>query len=184
MKTQQFLRTVTITAAILLVAGCAAQMPATPSGEPAKVDQCDLLRAVVAQDDSGFADLKIRKTTTSFVDVWVDVWKTKPVFPETDCEVWEWVWDKKRVHYACTWRKEGEVEARQTFEAYVPRIQECLGPDWVTSKLVGKTGGGTLFSKPGEDTAVSLRYFRDSGLAGSWHTSLIVGKRVRINKPE
>jgi hypothetical protein len=173
MQTQQSLTTAAIVTLALLLAACA-QTPVAPARQQAKVDECGLLQEVLAQDDLGYTGLKTRKILTRRVNIW----QTRPVFPGTDCQVWEWGQDL--VHYGCDWPQADESAARETFNTYVPRIQQCLGPQWGTRKLTGKTGEGALFSKPGEDTAIALRYFRDKGPSGGWQTSLVVGKQSRI----
>jgi hypothetical protein len=154
----------------LLATACAHQP--TESKAPSEAEICNSLSYVVGQADSDFKEIKLNV----IVDPLVNRWDTKPVFPDTDCDVLDW--GGGRLTYNCVWQEGDQATARANYDANVKLAGRCLGAAWHASEQPGKTGQATLFSKAGENTKVELRYFQEREPATKWQTSVTIGDRI------
>lgn len=171
---------------VLVVLACAIAAACAPKSLDTRplqseVKTCNELRYVIEQANVNFKDIKLGKSTRGFMDVLAptDVWDTRSVFPDSECQIWSW--GKGYLHYACMWPIKDEAEARRIYEEKTPIIQACLGSDWTRVEEPGKTGYVSRFKKTGEETTVALRYFNaKEAYFSHWQISLIVGDKVEI----
>ena len=148
--------------------GASGEAPAPPTAAEAE-RACSRLQEVVAQEPSGFQELRAAKGT----ERGMTVWQTQPVFATGECLIMEWAAD--RVTYSCRWNHDGEEAARIRYTQYAPVVAECLGEGWTRSARDTRTGQLTGFTGPG-GTHVYLLYFKPSGgFSRSWRTTLVVG---------
>lgn len=155
----------------MLASGCASQ-PAEP---PTTAELCASLQDVIAQSETRFRKFKTTPTISPFSGM--TKWETRPVFPDSHCDVLEWAGG--RTNYVCTWPDGTEAQARDTYEQTVGKMAECLTVPWAKSETRGQTGGATTFTRLGKQTQVVLRYFRPRGGYGpAWETSLTIGDEI------
>lgn len=159
---------------LAVVPGCAGKLGSTP--QPSEAELCARLQDVVVQADSEFRKFKTTPTISPFSGM--TKWETKPVFPESQCDVLEWAGG--RTNYVCTWPDAAEAAARATQIDTSTRIGTCLGRDWSRTDSRGQTGSAAIFTRPGTKTQVVMRYFRPrQGLGDRWETSLTIGDEVK-----
>jgi hypothetical protein len=170
------LRSATVAGGFCLSAalsGCAHQ--SSTVAPPSDAQLCGSLQDVIDQSDKRFQKYKTT-ATISFMSG-MTKWETKPVFPDSQCDVLEWAGG--RTNYVCTWRADDESHARETFQKNSALMARCLGQTWTPAETRGQTGGATVFTKGGESTQVVMRYFQPrGGFAKSWETSLTIGDEV------
>ncbi|UZR29495.1 hypothetical protein [Methylococcus mesophilus] len=154
----------------LFISACAHQQ-SEPS-PPTEAEICQSLDYAIKQAASDFKDIRLNVTP----DYVMNRWDTKPIFPETDCDVFDW--GGGRFTYNCLWKESDQATAKNNYEANVKLGSRCLGPDWHASEQPGKTGQTTIFSKPGSDTKIQLRYFQERAPATLWQTSVSIGRHV------
>lgn len=156
---------------VLMLSGCAPHRVAVNT--PSEPEVCASLQDIVAQADVRFAKFK----TTPTIDATGTRWETKPVFPESQCEVVEW--GGGRINYICTWHEGDESAARETYQQNAALIGRCLGGAWSRSDSRGQTGEAAWFRKGKERTSVVMRYFKPrAGYSSWWETSLTIGDDV------
>ncbi|WP_139556635.1 hypothetical protein [Methylotetracoccus oryzae] len=156
----------------LLLSGCASQTTAPP---PTTAELCASLKDVVAQSETRFRKFKTTPTISPFSGM--TKWETRPVFPDSQCDVLEWVGG--RTNYACTWPDGSEAEARATYEKNAGLIAGCLTAPWSKAETRGQTGGATTFTQRGKSTQVVMRYFKPrGGFMPTWETSLTIGDEI------
>lgn len=158
---------------LLLIFACARVNG--PVTRPKDSELCSALRDVVSQADSRFQKLK----TTPTIDPLSGTtkWETRPVFPDSQCDVIDW--GGGRTNYVCTWQEGEEAQARETYLQNSALMARCLAPEWARSETRGQTGGATVFTRTGSVIQVVMRYFRPRRAFGStWETSLTIGDEV------
>lgn len=159
---------------LLLTLGCAG--PAGTSGaRPTDAELCASLQEIVGQADTRFQRYK----TTQTIDPLSGMakWETRPVFPDSQCDVLEW--GGGRTNYVCTWNQGSEAQARDIYLKNSRLIASCLVPPWTRAETRGQTGGALVFTKAGTSTQVVMRYFMPRRAFGSvWETSLTIGDEV------
>ncbi len=159
---------------IAITSGCAGKF-GTPA-QPSEAELCAQLKDVVEQSESEFPRLKTTPTISPFSGM--TKWETKPVFPDSQCDVLEWAGG--RTNFVCTWPDAAEASARETQVDTSARIGTCLGREWSRTDSRGQTGAAAIFSRPGKKTQVVMRYFRPrQGLGDRWETSLTIGDEVK-----
>lgn len=158
---------------LLVLPGCAQHR--SPAAQPSDAELCASLQDVVAQADDRFEKLKSTATIGPFSGA--TKWETKPVFPESQCDVIEW--GGGRINYVCIWRQGEESQAREIYRKNASLIGRCLGDTWLRSDVSARTGLGTSFEKAGTKAKVVMRYFRPrAGYSSAWETSLTIGDEV------
>lgn len=162
-----------VAAFVALSAGCAQRGPTAPP--PTEAELCKSLQDVVAQSEVQFRKFKTTPTISPFSGM--TKWETHPVFPESQCDVLEWLGG--RTNFVCTWPDGSEAEARATYVKNADRIGQCLGTAWSRLDNPGQTGSATTFRQAKKPTHIVMRYFKPrSGLIPSWETSLTIGDEV------
>lgn len=158
-------------AGFALLSGCASQPAATPT----TAELCASLQDVIAQSETRFHKFKTTPTISPFSGM--TKWETRPVFPDSKCDVLEWVGG--RTNYVCTWAEGTETQARETYQKTAELMAGCLTAPWSKVETRGQTGGAMTFTQPGKATQVVMRYFRPRGGFGpAWETSLTIGDEV------
>lgn len=158
---------------LILSFGCARYRE--PAARPSDAELCASLQDVIAQADSRFQKFKTTPTINPLSGM--TKWETKPVFPDSQCDVLEW--GGGRINYVCTWHQGNESQARATYLKNSALTERCLLPLWKRSETRGQTGGAAVFTKPGESTQVVMRYFLPRhGFGSAWETSLTIGDEV------
>jgi len=158
---------------LLLLSGCAHHNGAAPRSSDTEL--CSSLQDIIAQADSRFRKFKATRTISPFSGM--TKWETKPVFPNSQCDVLEWVGG--RTNYVCTWPEGTEAQSRETYQKNAALMARCLTQPWSQSETRGQTGGATTFKQPGKSTQVVIRYFRPrGGFSPAWETSLTIGDEV------
>lgn len=194
----------------LLAAGCTHQAAPTPAARPSadvgyarqaaqapvaaeEASICGSLYRVIDQADGDFKDIRLNVA----VDPLVNRWDTKPIFPDSDCDVLDW--GGGRTTYSCVWPESDQAKARNNYEENIRTARRCLGPDWHSSEQAGKTGKLTVFYKVDDDhgrdrddirdhddrrdddTKIELRYFQERAPSTMWQTSVTIGDRIIPN---
>lgn len=158
---------------LAVIPGCAGKSGTT--APPSEAELCARLLDVVAQSESEFRKFKTTPTINPFSGM--TKWETRPVFPESQCDVLEWAGG--RTNFVCAWPDATEASARETQIDTSARIATCLGRDWSRTDNRGQTGDAAIFTRPGAKTQVVMRYFRPrQGLGDRWETSLTIGDEV------
>lgn len=169
-----FLLGCSILLVLAVTPGCTGRLGNT--AQPSEAELCARLQDVVAQSESEFRKFKTTPTINPFSGM--TKWETRPVFPESQCDVLEWAGG--RTNFVCTWPDAAEASARETQIDTSARIATCLGRDWSRTDNRGQTGGAAVFKHPGRKTEVVMRYFRPrQGLGDRWETSLTIGDEVK-----
>lgn len=89
----------------LFISGCAHQQ-SEPS-LPTEAEICQSLDYAIKQAASDFKDIRLNVTP----DYVMNRWDTKPIFPETDCDVFDW--GGGRFTYNCLWKESDQATAKK-----------------------------------------------------------------------
>ena len=147
-----------------------------PARAPATVSEAEICKSLIRVVDQAAARFEGLKGT-QVVAANVNQWSVPPVFPDSDCNVYEW--GGGRTTFGCDWADTDQTSAAQTYAENAARLRACLGPAWKEQKQSGLTGQASLFSRSSDTTHVVLRYFKPRGpFARNWATSLTVGDNV------
>lgn len=149
---------------------------ATVPSQEKVANACPQLKHIINDAPEDFRTLKGRSSPKggSSLSQYLTIWKTQPVFPTGDCEIWGWAGGN--TEYACFWKHKEEATARARYNQYRSALTKCLGDAWPASEKAMKTGSVTQFTGPEDKTNVYLLHYRDGEVfSRTWRITLVVG---------
>lgn len=145
-----------------------------------EAESCTRLKGLIASHQEQFKPYKKSLSRARNLNVW----STDPVFPSAEnCAIWEW--SSGLYTYLCDWvAEDGRGSAQADYAEGQRIIKNCLGNDWRASDSQTTQSGGEhiFYQKPGVDTIISLRYFKEPrSWIETWHTVVAIGDKNNLN---
>lgn len=169
---------------LLIITGAAALLTASCTGLSPKQEPlneaaaCTRLQSLIADHPNKFKQHKKNKRTVRNMNTWTAI----APFPSAhNCQIWEWSTGLNS--YICNWKSDdGMPGAQAGYQEGEGIIQRCLGKQWTAHSNKTTSGGEhTYFNKPGSNTYVSIRYFKESrSFTENWHTVLYIGDKSNL----